>query len=300
MALSPAQIVRLLNEWANYDKPFWNRSSRISRQQQIRTRAVPKLKREEGSERETDVVESLDRGLRLLQAFGAAGGAKTLSDVAGIADLPRATARRILITLKRGGFVASDGKLFWLTPQVLTLAASYLRSNQLVTVLQPVLDEISSAAQEICSLAVLDGDEVVFIARASPTRIFTGGVDIGYRLPAFCTAVGRVLLGRLSDAELKMKLTSMGCEALTPQTTTDPKRLLAAVIADRARGYALVDREAEPHFRSIAVPVRRYDDVVVAAINIGAHVDRISTDEMTKRFLPLLRDGAGQVRSRLV
>jgi IclR family pca regulon transcriptional regulator len=88
--------------------------------------------------------------------------------------------------------------------------------------------------------------------------------------------------------------------ALTPQTTTDPKRLLATVIADRARGHALVDREAEPHFRSIAVPVRRYDDVIVAAINIGVHVDRISTDEMTERFLPLLRDGAAQVRSRLV
>jgi IclR family pca regulon transcriptional regulator len=261
---------------------------------------MPKLKREEGSERGTDIVESLDRGLRLLQAFGAAGGAKTLSDAAALADLPRATARRILITLKRGGFVASDGKLFWLTPQVLTLAASYLRSNQLVAVLQPVLDEISSAAQEICSLAVLDGDDVVFIARASPTRIFTGGVDIGYRLPAFCTAVGRVLLGRLPDAELKMKLTCMDRVALTPQATTDPKRLLAAVIADRARGHALVDREAEPHFRSIAVPVRRYDDVIVAAINIGVHVDRISTDEMTERFLPLLRDGAAQVRSRLV
>ncbi|WP_407157796.1 IclR family transcriptional regulator C-terminal domain-containing protein [Bradyrhizobium sp. STM 3557] len=261
---------------------------------------MPKLKRDDGNERSTDVVESLDRGLRLLQAFGGAGGAMTLSDVARIADLPRATARRILFTLQRGGFVDSDGKLFWLTPQVLTLAASYLRSNQLVTVLQPVLDEISVVAQEISSLAVLDGDDVVFIARASPTRIFTGGVDIGYRLPAFCTAVGRALLGRLGDAELKAKLGAMRREALTPQTVTDPKRLLAAIIADRERGYALVDREAEPHFRSIAVPVRRYDDTIVAAINIGAHVDRISTDAMIKCFLPLLRDGAAQVRSQLL
>jgi IclR family pca regulon transcriptional regulator len=224
----------------------------------------------------------------------------TLSDVARIADLPRATARRILFTLQRGGFVASDGKLFRLTPQVLTLAASYLRSNQLVTVLQPVLDDISAEAQEISSLAVLDGDDVVFIARASPTRIFTGGVDIGYRLPAFCTAVGRVLLGRMGDADLKTKLAAIPRQALTPQTITEPKRLLAAVIADRERGYALVDREAEPHFRSIAVPVRRYDDVIVAAINIGAHVDRVSTDEMIRRFLPLLQAGAAQVRSRLV
>ena len=289
-----------MNEWANYDYHLENGSSGISRQSETRDDALPKLKREEGGERATDVVESLDRGLRLLQAFGAAGNAMTLSDVARAADLPRATARRILFTLQRGGFVAGDGKLFWLTPQVLTLAASYLRSNQLVTVLQPVLDEISIQAREISSLAVLDGDDVVFIARASPTRIFTGGVDIGYRLPAFCTAVGRVLLGRLGDAELKTKLVAMRREALTPETVTDPKRLLAAIGADRARGYSLVDREAEPHFRSIAVPVRRYDETIVAAINIGVHVDRVSTGEMTRRFQPLLREGAEQVRSRLL
>jgi IclR family transcriptional regulator, pca regulon regulatory protein len=140
----------------------------------------------------------------------------------------------------------------------------------------------------------------VFIARASPTRIFTGGVDIGYRLPAFCTAVGRVLLGRFDDATLDVKLGTTKREALTPQTITDPKRLLAAIVGDRTRGYALVDREAEPHFRSIAVPVLRYDDSIVAAINIGAHVDRISTEEMIKRFLPLLQQGATSVRAQLL
>jgi IclR family pca regulon transcriptional regulator len=147
---------------------------------------------------------------------------------------------------------------------------------------------------------VLDGDDVVFIARASPTRIFTGGVDIGYRLPAFCTAVGRAMLGSLGDAALKEKLAAIRRDPMTPQTVTDPKRLLAAIVADRERGYSLVDREAEPHFRSIAVPVRRYDETIVAAINIGAHVDRVSTGEMIKRFMPLLRDGAASVKPRLL
>jgi IclR family pca regulon transcriptional regulator len=147
---------------------------------------------------------------------------------------------------------------------------------------------------------VLDRDDVVFIARASPTRMFTGGVDIGYRLPAFCTAVGRVMLARFADAELKAKLAAMRREALTGETVTDAKRLFAAIAADRSCGYALVDREAEPHFRSIAVPVRRYDGAIVGAINIGAHVDRISTQEMVKRFLPLLREGAEKVRARLL
>ena len=262
---------------------------------------VVKPKRSAGSApRATDFVESLDRGLRLLQAFAARPSPMTLSEIAAAADLPRATARRILFTLQHGGYVTSDGKLFALTPHVLTLAGAYLRANQVVAVLQPVLDAIAVAAQEISSLAVLDGDDAVFVARGSPTRIFSGGVEIGYRLPSFCTAVGRAMLGRFADAELKTKLAAMKRAALTPQTVTDPKRLLTAIAADRGRFYSLVDREAEPHFRSIAVPVRRYDGAIVAAINIGTHVDRISTEEMVKRFLPLLREGAEGVKAKLL
>src|ERR1700686_3151214 len=164
---------------------------------------MPKLKREGEADNRgaTDFIESLDRGLRVLELFGGSQQPMTLSDLAKAADLPRATARRILFTLERGGFVASDGKLFTLTPHVLTLAASYLRSNQVVTVLQPVLDRIATAAQEISSLAVLDGDEVVFIARGSPARVFSAGLDIGYRLPSFCPSVGRVMLGQFDTAE---------------------------------------------------------------------------------------------------
>src|SRR5262249_51369960 len=106
--------------------------------------------------------------------------------------------------------------------------------------------------------------------------------------------------GRIADAELKQRLGAMRRGPLTPQTVTDPKRLFAVIAADRERGYSLVDREAEPHFRSISVPVRRYDEAIVGAINIGAHVDRVSTDEMIARFMPLLRAGADDVRSRLL
>src|SRR3954452_20073847 len=198
-------------------------------------RPMPKLKREGSEARATDFVESLDRGLRLLQTFGSTGGPMTLSDLARAADLPRATARRILFTLAHRGFVSTDGKLFTLTPHVLTLAASYLRSSQVVSVLQPVLDRIATAAQEISSLAVLDGDDVVFIARGSPARVFSAGLDIGYRLPAFCTSVGRVMLGQFDDADLVQRLAKMKREPMTPHTVTDPKRLYAAIIADRAQ-----------------------------------------------------------------
>src|ERR1700712_32073 len=261
---------------------------------------MPKLKRSDTEERATDFVESLDRGLRLLQKFGSTSGPMTLSDLARAADLPRATARRILFTLERGGFVSTDGKLFTLTPQVLTLAASYLRSSQVVSVLQPVLDRIATAAQEISSIAVLDGDEVVFIARGSPARVFSAGLDIGYRLPAFCTSVGRVLLSRLSDDELVSMLDAMNLAPQTPFTVTDSESVLQAIVRDRSQGYSLVDREAEPGFRSISVPVRRYDGTIIAAINMGAHVDRVSTGEMIDRFLPRLREAEDSVKSMLL
>ena len=263
---------------------------------------MPKLKRAGDADNRgaTDFIESLDRGLRVLEVFGGSRQPMTLSDLAKAADLPRATARRILFTLERAGFVATDGKLFRLMPRVLVLASAFLASNHVVSVLQPALDRLSGEAQEISSMAILEGDDVVFIARASPTRIFSAGIDIGYRLPAFCTSVGRVLLSRLPDDELAAALDEMDLAPLTPFTVTDKKLLLKTIIADRAKGYSLVDREAEPHFRSIAVPVRRYDGTIVAAVNIGAHVDRMPTAEMVKRFLPLLWAGAEEVKARLL
>ena len=260
---------------------------------------MPKLKRQgDGDNRgATDFIESLDRGLRVLELFGGGQQPMTLSDLARAADLPRATARRILFTFERAGFVESDGKLFRLTPRVLVLASSYLASNHVVSVLQPVLDRLSSEAQEISSMAILDGNDVVFIARASPTRIFSAGIDVGYRLPAFCTSVGRVLLSRLPDAELASALDGMDLAPLTPFTVTDRKLLLKAIAADRAQGYSLVDREAEPGFRSISVPVRRYDGAIVAAINMGAHVDRVSASRDGRKLpaAPARCRGLGQI-----
>jgi IclR family pca regulon transcriptional regulator len=263
---------------------------------------MPKLKRSKDAEDRgsSDFIESLDRGLRVFESFGTDRRPMTLSDLAKAADLPRATARRILFTLERAGFVASDGKLFSLTPRVLVLAASFLSSTQVVSILQPVLDVVSSAAQEISSLAVLDGNDVVFIARGSPARIFSGGIDIGHRLPAFCTSVGRAMLGKYSNAELASAIAAMNLVAMTPFTVTDREMLLATIMTDREKGYSLVDREAEPGFRSISVPIRRYDGAIVAAINMGAHVDRVSTGEMIDRFLPLLRKGADSVKSMLL
>jgi IclR family pca regulon transcriptional regulator len=264
---------------------------------------MPKLKRteEEKKAREgIEFIESLDRGLRVLQSFGIDRRPMTLSDIAKSANLPRATVRRILMTLQKSGFVAGDERLFSLTPRVLLLASAYLTSNQINTVMQPLMDEVSAKAKEVCSVAVLDGDEVVFIARSSPARIFSMGLDIGYRLPAFCTSVGRVLLSRLSNDDLTSKIEGMALKAQTPNTLLDKPTLIATIIADRTRGYSLVDDEAEEGFRSISVPVRRYDGAIVAAVNIGAHVDRITTGEMIDRFLPLLKEMSAAAQPLLV
>ncbi|MCA1359193.1 helix-turn-helix domain-containing protein [Bradyrhizobium sp. IC3069] len=254
---------------------------------------MPRLKRTEEEEKAregSEFIETLDRGLRVIQSFGIDRRPMTLSDLSKSANLPRATVRRILMTLVKSGFVAGNERLFSLTPRVLRLASAYLTSNQISTVMQPLMDEVAGKAREVCSLAVLDGEEVVFIARSSPARVFSTGLDIGYRLPAFCTSVGRVLLGRLANDELTRTVDSMKLAALTQSTLVDKSAVIATIIADRTKGYSLVDQEAEEGFRSISVPIRRYDGAVIAAANIGAHVDRITTGEMIDRFLPLLKE----------
>jgi IclR family transcriptional regulator, pca regulon regulatory protein len=262
----------------------------------------PKLKENGlGQPRESaEYIESLARGLRVLRIFSTERRPMTLSDVAKATNLPRATARRILHTLVAAGYVEDDGRLFALTPQVLTLASSFLSSDPVVTVMQPLMDKLSARAREVCSLAMLDGDDAVFIARSSPARIFSSGIEIGYRLPAFYTSVGRVLLGRLSNDEVAEAIERIEPQRLTPFTVIDRQLLIAAIITDRSRGYSLVDQEAEEGFRSIAGPVLRYDGTIIAAINIGTHIDRISPGEMIDRFLPLLRETSDQARPLLV
>jgi IclR family pca regulon transcriptional regulator len=265
---------------------------------------MPKLKRtaeEAQARREApEFIESLDRGLRVLQAFGIDRRPMTLSDIAKACNLPRATARRILMTLQKSGYVVGDERLFSLTPHVLTLASAYLASNQLSSVMQPLMDEVSAKAREICSLAVLDGDDAVFVARASPARVFPSGIDVGYRLPAFCTSVGRVLLGRLSNEELAATIDAAILKSQTPETIMDKSLIVAAIITDRSKGYSMVDQEAEAGFRSVSVPIYRYDGGIIAAANIGAHVDRITTGEMIDRFLPLLKEMAVTAKPLLV
>jgi IclR family transcriptional regulator, pca regulon regulatory protein len=247
-----------------------------------------------------DFSEALARGLRIVTAFDAQHLQMTLSDIARAVDLPRATARRALYTLGRLGYVETEGKLFRLTPKILGLATAYLNSNLVPRVLQPACERICRDIDASCSVAVLDGGEVVMVARATSVRPVTAGLGVGYRLPAFCSSLGRVLLSALPEDRLDAFLKALKPGRVTPQTVTDKPRLRRLIVEVGKKGHALVDQEAEIGFRSIAVPVRRYDGAVIAAMNLGAPVERVSRDTMVGVFLPTLQAEVERLKHQLI
>ena len=247
-----------------------------------------------------DFSEALARGLAVLTAFGNERGPLTLSDVARLVDLPRATTRRALFTLTHLGFAESDGKLFRLTPKVLTLAGSYLLSNQISTILQPACDALCAEFGEAVSGAVLVGEEVVMLAHASPQRLMAAGAGVGFRVPAFCSALGRVLLAALPDPALEQFLNEFEPVPVTPATMVDKPALRHAILAARDAGHAVVDQEAEAGFRSLAVPIRRYDGRTIAAMNVGLHVERATVETMRAVHLPRLLAIGDEIRSQLI
>jgi len=247
------------------------------------------------SGRSPDFLEALARGLSVLRAFDGTRQQMTLSDVARAVDLPRATARRALYTLTELGYLESDGKLFRLAPQVLGLAGAYLGSAGNATALQSACDALCRQLDEACSAAVLHGQEAVMVAHASPPRFMSSAPGLGFRVPAFCSALGRVLL-----SESGVDATTLQTRKLTPQTVTEARalqRLLTQVAQD---GYALADQEAELGFRSIAVPVRRFDGRIVAALNIGVRIERASPQQMRSEFLPALLKATEELKDQVV
>jgi IclR family pca regulon transcriptional regulator len=266
---------------------------------------LPRVKRSEAEQRlvETagpEFLEALARGLRVIEAFGRERRQLTLSDAAKAVDLPRASVRRTLSTLVQLGYAETDGRLFRLTPRILTLASSYLQANPLSDILQPTLERASAAVGEACSCAVLDGDDVVMIAHASPNRLVAVSAQIGLRLPAVSSSLGRVLLAALDERALDKYLARIKPAKLTPMTVIDKAEIRKAIVKARADGYSLVDQEVETGFRSISVPLQRLDGKVIAALNIGAHSERVPLDTMRKAFLPKLAELASGLQRQLI
>jgi IclR family pca regulon transcriptional regulator len=247
-----------------------------------------------------DFSEGLARGLTVIRAFSDERRQMTLSDLSRLIDLPRATVRRALLTLTHLGYLEADGRLFRLTPRILTLATAYLRSNTVSMVLQPTCERICQHVNESCSTTVLDGEDVVMIARAIPSRLISIGIGVGYRIPAFCGALGRVLLAALPDRKLDEFLSQLQPVRITPYTIVNKRAVRAAIIKARTDNYSYVDQEAEAGFRSVAVPLKRYDGVTIAAMNIGAPVERVTKDTMLRTFLPILRRESEELMSQLI
>ena len=266
---------------------------------------MPRVKRTPAERRLADdagpeFLEALARGLRIIQAFNRERRQLSLSDIARLVGLPRASVRRTLHTLVHLGFAETDGRSFRLTPRILTLAGAYLASNSISDILQPAVERLCADVGEACSAAVLDGEDVIMIAHAAPNRVLNLAAQIGFRLPAIASSLGRVLLAALDESELESVLARVALEKLTPMTIVDRTQLRLTIRKAREDGYSLVDQEVELGFRSISVPLRRVDGRVIASLNVGAHSRRCTLDTMRSVFLPKLSTLASELRQQMI
>jgi len=246
----------------------------------------------DGGSRVPDFVQSLERGLAVIRAFDVDHPQLTLSEVARATGLTRAAARRFLLTLVELGYVRTDGRLFALRPRVLELGYAYLSSLSLPEVALPHLEALVAEVHESSSLSVLDGEDVVYVARVPTKRIMTVAISVGTRFPAYATSMGRVLLAGQPDAWLDEYLATAELRPLTRRTVTDPERLRAVIQRTRAQGFTLVDQELEEGLRSLAVPVHDANGSVVAAMNLSAHISRGSSDDIRRELLGPLQETA--------
>ncbi|NCT98522.1 MAG: helix-turn-helix domain-containing protein [Comamonadaceae bacterium] len=244
-------------------------------------------------------VQSFARGLEVIRSFSAEASEQTLSEVAARSGLTRAGARRILLTLQTLGYVEGDGKLYRLTPRILDLGFAYLTSMPIWNLAEPVMERLADAVGESCSAAVLDGSDIVYVLRVHTHKIVSLNLNVGTRLPAYCTSLGRVLLAGLNDAEVKARLKASERRANTRHTATEPAEILARVQQVRRQGWALVNQELEEGLISIAAPVRSRAGAVIAALNVSGQANRTSATVMKEQLLPKLRAAADEVSSLL-
>lgn len=243
-------------------------------------------------ERNPNFVLSLARGLTVIEAFEGHTEGRSVADIARHTGLSRAAVRRLLMTLQCLGYAELNDRVYRLKTRVLKLGFSYLSSTSLPAIAQPVLEQITGQIHESSSLSVLDGDQIVYLARSTAKRVMSVGLSVGSRLPCYCTSMGRVLLASLPEQQMLAHLDRVDLKALTPKTITDKTVLAEIVRRVKCDGFALADEELELGLRSIAVPVKTRHGETVAAMNIGVHAARVSVAEMIHRFLPTLREKA--------
>jgi IclR family transcriptional regulator, pca regulon regulatory protein len=243
---------------------------------------------EPGERRNPDYVQSLERGLAVIRAFGAESPELRLSDVARATGLTRAAARRFLLTLVQLGYVRQNGSEFSLRPRVLELGYAYLSALSLPEVAQPHMEALVAEVNESSSIAVLDDLDIVYVARVPTQRIMTITIAVGTRLPAYATSMGRVLLAGLEDDELDARLERIQLERFTPTTAVSLDDLRDRIAVTRTAGWAMVDQELEQGVRSAAVPIRDSSRGVLAALNVSVHATRMTMPVLRKDVVPRL------------
>lgn len=240
-------------------------------------------------------IEAIARGLDVIRAFGVNGQAHSLSGLSTATGLARPTVQRILLTLDALGYVRSEGGSFVLTTRVLDLGMAYVSSGGLWEIAGPHLTDLSNAVHESCSLAQLDGSDIVYVARAAVPKLVTLSVTIGTRFPAAATSLGKVLLAALDPPELEKTMAIPSRSSVVPSWQPDLEDLEASLREVRAAGWALTDQQLAPAIRSIAAPVRGQSGRVVAAVNINAHALETSVETLVGDHLPKLLTAASAI-----
>lgn len=242
-------------------------------------------------------VRTFARGLAVIEVMGQGGHRQTLGEIAEGVDLPRTAVRRFLLTLIDLSFVATDGKHYWLTPRVLRLGLSYLKSLPYWRDAQTALEELCGRVKQSCALSVLDDTELVYIARQHARRMLAMSPTLGSRLPAHVVSMGRVLLAGLSDEALDAYLERATLVRFTSATLVDRDALKERVVLARAQGYAWVDSELDDSICGLAVPVRDSQGSIIAAMNISLPAGQITEEDAKQQYLTELRRAASQLRA---
>ncbi|RAR60407.1 MULTISPECIES: IclR family transcriptional regulator C-terminal domain-containing protein [Halomonadaceae] len=243
-----------------------------------------------------DFVTALASGMEVILAFDDTTPRMTLSEVASKTGMNRARARRFLLTLHALGYVRKQQRHFELAPKVLNLGYAFLSANNYRSVIQQILEDITTECGESSSLGVLDGEDVTYVARSSSRhRLMAITLSVGTRLPAAHTSMGRVLLAQLPDADLDAFLMQVALEPHTDKSITDKAELKRRILDVRKQGYAIADQELDSGLRSVAVPAFDANDRLLGAINISTNAARIDYDTLIRQYLPLLQEKARQI-----
>ena len=237
-----------------------------------------------------DIMGGLAKGLAVIETFNADYPRQTISQVAAESGLDRATARRCLLTLAHQGYADYDGKYFTLTPRILRLGTACLAAMPLPQIVQPWLDGLSDELGESTSVSILDGDQIVYIARASQRKVMSISLTPGSRLPAYCTSMGRALLAALPENEARAILARKPLSARTTYTVTTLDTLLSKLKDVRAHGYAVINQEVELGLNSIAVPLYNAHNKVVAALNLGVSSHGVEVEQLAVLYLEKLQN----------